>query len=62
MSRIEDQVNREPIPKETDQVAALHTVHKAQVLTYLKLTGHRLGLLVNFNSVLIKDGIHRIAL
>jgi GxxExxY protein len=36
-------------------------VHKAQVLTYLKLSGHRLGLLVNFNSVLIKDGIQRIA-
>ncbi len=47
---------------EIKAVEALHPVHKAQVLTYLKLTGHRLGLLVNFNSVLIKDGIHRIAL
>jgi len=32
------------------------------VLTYLKLSGHRLGLLINFNSVLIKQGIQRIAL
>jgi GxxExxY protein len=37
-------------------------VHKAQVLTYLKLSGHRLGLLVNFDRVLIKDGIQRIPL
>jgi GxxExxY protein len=35
---------------------------EAQVLTYLKLTGHRLGLLVNFNVPLIKDGIRRIVL
>jgi GxxExxY protein len=32
-------------------------VHKAQLLTYLKFSGHRLGLLVNFNSPLIKQGI-----
>jgi GxxExxY protein len=37
-------------------------VHKAQVLTYLKLTGHRLGLFINFNSPLIKHGIQRIVL
>jgi GxxExxY protein len=37
-------------------------VHRAQVLTYLRLTGHRLALLVNFNVPLIKDGIERIAL
>lgn len=37
-------------------------VHFAQVLTYLKLSGHRLGLLVNFNVPLIKQGIRRIAL
>ena len=34
-------------------------VHRAQIITYLKLTGLRLGLLVNFNVALIKDGIHR---
>ncbi len=35
-------------------------VHRAQLMTYLKLTGIRLGLLINFNVALIKDGIHRI--
>jgi GxxExxY protein len=35
-------------------------VHKKQLLTYLKLTGIKLGLLINFNEVLIKDGINRI--
>lgn len=35
-------------------------VHKAQLLTYLRLTGHRLGLLINFNVPLIKDSIHRV--
>lgn len=37
-------------------------VHEAQVLTYLKLSGHRLGLLLNFNVPRIKDGIKRIVL
>jgi len=43
-------------------VEALLPVHKAQLLTYLKLFGYRLGLLANFNSALIKQGIQRIAL
>ena len=47
---------------ELKTVEALLPIHKAQVLTYLKLSGYRLGLLVNFNSVLIKQGIQRIAL
>jgi GxxExxY protein len=37
-------------------------VHKAQLLTYLKLSGHRLGLLINFNVAMIGEGITRIAL
>lgn len=37
-------------------------VYEAQLLTYLRLTGYRLGLIVNFNVALIKQGIKRIAL
>ncbi|HEV8131172.1 MAG TPA: GxxExxY protein, partial [Acidobacteriota bacterium] len=36
--------------------------HIAQVLTYLKLTGNRLGLLINFNVAHLRDGIKRIVL
>jgi len=45
---------------EFKSVDALHPVHFKQLLTYLKLTGLKLGLLVNFNTLLIKDGIHRV--
>ena len=37
-------------------------VHQAQLLTYMKLSGIELGLLMNFNTVLLKDGIKRVAL
>lgn len=43
--------------KSVDQLAQ---VHYKQLLTYLRLADKRLGLLINFNEVLIKDGIHRI--
>jgi GxxExxY protein len=39
-----------------------NSLFEAQLLTYLKLTGHRLGLLINFNVPLLKDGIKRIVL
>jgi GxxExxY protein len=45
---------------EIKAVEILNDVHKAQVITYLKLSGCKLGLLVNFNVALIKDGIKRI--
>jgi GxxExxY protein len=38
----------------------IEPVHKKQLLTYLRLTDCRLGLLINFNVPLIKDGIHRV--
>ena len=40
----------------------MHPIYTAQLFTYLKLTGIRLGLLINFNVPLIKDGIRRIVL
>lgn len=45
---------------ELKAVEEILPVHKSQTLTYLRLTGRRLGLLINFNVPLIKDGIQRI--
>lgn len=39
----------------------LEPIHKAQILTYLKLTGIKYGLLINFNVPVLKEGIRRIA-
>lgn len=47
---------------EIKAVDSLHPVHEAQMLTYLKITGKRLGLLVNFNVPVIRRGIKRIIL
>jgi len=46
---------------EIKSVAAIAPVHQKQVLTYLRLTDKKLGLLINFNESLLKDGIQRIA-
>ena len=46
---------------EVKSIDALHPIHIAQLLTYLRLTNNRLGLLINFNEVLLKDGFRRIA-
>ena len=43
-------------------VEQLQPIHEAQMLTYLKLTGGSIGLLINFNSKLLKDGIRRFIL
>lgn len=45
---------------EIKSVDALHDIHLAQTLTYLKLGNYKLGLLINFNVVLLKDGIKRV--
>jgi GxxExxY protein len=45
---------------ELKSIEAVAPVHLKQILTYLKLTNLKLGLLVNFNEALIKDGIKRI--
>jgi GxxExxY protein len=47
---------------EVKAVERLNPLFEAQLLTYLKLAGRRLGLLINFNVPLLRDGIHRIIL
>ena len=44
---------------ELKSVASLEPIHEAQVLTYLKLSGLKKALLINFNVPLLKDGIRR---
>lgn len=45
---------------EVKAIETLAPVHFAQTLTYLKLTEMKLGLLINFNTKILKDGIHRL--
>jgi GxxExxY protein len=45
---------------ETKCVEAINDVHLAQTLTYMKLGNYKLGLLINFNVVKLKDGIKRV--
>ena len=45
--------------KNCDQILP---IHEAQVLTYLKITGHKVGLILNFNAPLMRHGIKRIIL
>ena len=45
---------------EIKSVEALNDIHLAQTLTYLKLGNYKLGLLINFNVVKVKDGIRRV--
>ncbi len=47
---------------ELKAVEALSDVHLAQILTYMKLGNFRLGLLINFNVKMLKDGIKRVIL
>ena len=46
---------------ELKSVDAIHKIHEAQLLTYLKLMERKVGLLINFNIALLKDGIKRIS-
>lgn len=45
---------------EVKAVEGLNDIHLAQVLTYLKLSNHKLGLLINFNVALLKNGFKRV--
>ena len=45
---------------ELKSVEQINAIHKKQLLTYLRLSQLKLGLLINFNEELIKNGIHRV--
>jgi GxxExxY protein len=47
---------------EVKSVEALAPIHQAQVLTYLRLSGLKVGLLINFNEHLLKNGLRRLVL
>jgi len=55
-----DLVVNDELIVELKTVEKVLDIHKAQLLTYLKLTGRRLGLLINFNLPYLRDGVHRI--
>lgn len=55
-----DPIVEDKVIVELRSVEKLNRVHKKQVLTYLKLTGMKLGFLVNFGETLLKNGISRI--
>lgn len=57
-----DMLVEDTLVLELKAIEVILPVHLAQVLTYLKLSGRRLGLLVNFNVARIKDGIKRVVL
>ena len=54
-----DLVVEDAVILEIKSVDAIHPVHEAQLLTYLKLSGKRVGLMINFNVPVLKDGITR---
>jgi GxxExxY protein len=55
-----DIIVEEKVIIELKSIEAIAPVHLKQLLTYLKITGIKLGLLINFNEALIKDGIRRV--
>jgi GxxExxY protein len=57
-----DLVIEDRLITELKSVAGLLPIHEAQVLTYMRLSGIRTGLLLNFNSAVLKDGIRRLML
>src|SRR6266849_1116430 len=57
-----DVVVEEQVILELKTVERLMPIHEAQILTYLKLSGLHTGLLLNFNTAVLKDGIRRLML
>ena len=56
-----DLIVEQSVVVELKSIEQIAPVHKKQLLTYLRLTNCRLGLLINFNTELIRDGISRVA-
>jgi GxxExxY protein len=56
-----DMVVENQVILELKSCDSLQPIHEAQLLTYLKLSGLKIGLLINFNVTILKDGIKRIA-
>ena len=56
-----DLVVEEAVIVEIKAVETIAPIHKAQLISYLKLSGHKVGLLINFNVELLKDGVTRLA-
>lgn len=56
---IADIIAEETVLLELKSVDQLHPVHHAQLITYLKIAGLKVGLLINFNVPVLKEGIHR---
>ena len=57
-----DVLVRDLVILELKSVECLEPIHEAQLLTYLKLTGLKVGLLINFNVPVLKEGIKRMVL
>jgi GxxExxY protein len=55
-----DLLIEEKVVIEVKSVECLNPVHTAQLMTYLKMSGCKIGFLINFNVVFLKDGIRRI--
>ena len=55
-----DLLVEESVIVELKAVDSIHPIHEAQVISYLKLSGKKVGLLINFNVKMLKDGIRRL--
>ena len=55
-----DLVVNDCVVVEIKTVESLQPIHRSQLLTYLRVGGYHLGLLINFNSISLKDGIRRV--
>ena len=54
-----DLIVADTVVVETKHVDALHPIHEAQLVTYLRIGGWKIGLLINFNELVLKNGIRQ---